>query len=161
MIAWFKKLFYIPKYGKVEECTMTARAVLTLCTVIAGLAAMGFSAYAYFSSTVSSGFTNITAATFQTVLTVQFDDENGAPVELHPGAEQTKWVELSKDQTYYIHIQRTPESTANTGFVIVTVAITTSLFYIVYKLIYTIIHLSSLPYTCVSLPSDTSAFSSF
>ena len=117
MKKWIRRLFYVPKYEKVEETTITARAILMLCTIVVGLAAMGISAYAYFSYTVSSESVSIKSASFETVLTVRLNDENGETVIVYSGSEQARWVELRKEHTYYVMLQRTQESTAKTGYV--------------------------------------------
>lgn len=116
----FKELFYVPKYGKVNEKVMLMQVVLSVSIIVMCLAAMSLSAYAFFSYNVTSGSNTITTANFATEVTVQIANENGEPVEVITSDDNSHTAELKANTTYYITLQPTDRSTAKTGFVIIT-----------------------------------------
>lgn len=58
------ELFYIPKYGKMKESAFLSRIAGSVTLIVLYLAAMSFAAFAYFSSSVTSGINTIKAASF-------------------------------------------------------------------------------------------------
>ena len=116
-------LFYSPKYGKIDDKTMMARVVTSVITVIFCLAAMGFAAYAYFSHDVDSGSNTLKAAKFETTISIEVKDENGTVIEtVTPITSNYKTfiADLKAGKTYTVTVQPTQQSTAKTGFLIVT-----------------------------------------
>lgn len=89
MRKFYRDFFYIPKYGKVQEKVMLTRVTMTVAIVIMCLAAMGFTAYAYFSCDVTSGFNTIQAANFASKI-VQITDKNGQTVEVKKRITHTR-----------------------------------------------------------------------
>ena len=114
----FHKFFYVPKYGKVQEHVLLARLIMMITVVIMCLAAMGITAYAYFSHNVTSGSSVIRTARFEADVQITITDANHTPVtvvkegKLHTATLQsgTYTVELTKGK-----------STAKTGFCIITI----------------------------------------
>lgn len=113
-----KELFYVPKYGKVREKVMIVQVAMSVSIIVMCLAAMSLSAYAFFSYNVTSASNTIQAANFEA--TVQIADENGEPVAVTPGGDNTHTAELKANTEYSITLQATDRSTAKTGFVIIT-----------------------------------------
>lgn len=118
MRKFYRDFFYIPKYGKVQEKVMLTRVTMTVAIVIMCLAAMGFTAYAYFSCDVTSGFNTIQAANFASKI-VQITDKNGQTVEVKK-TNNTYTAELKANEEYSIVLERADSSTAKTGFVVIT-----------------------------------------
>ena len=118
MRKFYRDFFYIPKYGKVQEKVMLTRVTMTVAIVIMCLAAMGFTAYAYFSCDVTSGFNTIQAANFATKI-VQITDENGQTVEVTK-TNNAYTAELKANEEYSIVLEHADSSTAKTGFVVIT-----------------------------------------
>jgi len=81
---------------------------------------MSLSAYAFFSYNVTSASNTIKAANFEAKVDVQIADENGEPVAVTTGGDNTHTAELKANTEYYITLQATDRSTAKTGFVIIT-----------------------------------------
>ena len=118
MRKFYRDFFYIPKYGKVQEKVMLTRVTMTVAIVIMCLAAMGFTAYAYFSCDVTSGFNTIQAANFASKI-VQITDKNGQAVEVKK-TNNTYTAELKANEEYSIVLEHADSSTAKTGFVVIT-----------------------------------------
>lgn len=108
MIKQMKKFFYIPKYGKMSEKAFTRNLVLSLSGIFLCMGVMALTAYAYYSSTVSSGVQRIQAASYN------------CEVHIDGTALQKKQLELPQG-TYSVTITRTADSTATTGFCVITV----------------------------------------
>ncbi len=120
-----KEFFFIPKHGKICEKVMLMRVVMTVAITIFCLAAMGITAYAYFSYNVTSGSNIIKAANFETKVQVQITDADGKAVDnsqitpitsnyknfIIKGLEVGKW--------YKFTITKSVRNTAQTGFIIV------------------------------------------
>ena len=102
-----RELFYVPKYGKVKERTLYARLSSSVTVIVLCMAAMGFTAYAYFSAGVTSGANTIKAASFDVEVTIQ----NGVTVE--PQADGSYLLAAG---TYQVTVERTQDSTAGTGY---------------------------------------------
>ena len=121
----YREFFYIPKYGKIREKVMLTRVVTTVAVIVFCLAAMGITAYAYFSYNITSGSNTIKAASFYTDVTVQITDADGKAVDnsqITPitsdhknfvvrGLEVGKW--------YKFTIVKSERNTAETGFIVV------------------------------------------
>lgn len=118
----YNEFFYIPKHGRVREKVMLTRIAMTVTIVIMCLAAMSITAYAYFSYNISSGSNIIKAAHFETKVSIQITDENGEAVDIKPITSnyQTHKVELNAGKSYTVTVTPTENSTAKTGFVVVT-----------------------------------------
>ena len=120
----YNEFFYIPKHGKVREKVMLTRIAMTVTIVIMCLAAMSITAYAYFSYNITSGSNIIKSASFYTDVTVQIAAEDGTAVDTittNTSDHKSHSAELSANKTYTITLKHNDRSTAQTGFVIVTV----------------------------------------
>ncbi len=119
----YNEFFYIPKHGKIREKVMLTRIVMTITIMVVCLAAMSFTAYAYFSYNVTSGSNIIKTANFETKVSIKITDENDAAVEINPITSNYKTFvteELEVGKYYTVTIEPTDNSTAKTGFVVVT-----------------------------------------
>ena len=118
----YNEFFYIPKHGKVLEKVMLTRIAMTVTIVIMCLAAMSITAYAYFSYNITSGSNIIKAAHFETKVSIQITDENEEAVDINPITSnyQTYKVGLDAGKIYTVTITPTENSTAKTGFVVIT-----------------------------------------
>ena len=120
MVNLFRKFFYVPQYGKIDDKVMVTRVITSVVTVILCLAAMGFSAYAYFSHDLTSATNTLKGAKFDAKVQMQLNDANGETVTVVTSNYKTHIAELKAGQTYFITAQHTSASTAKTGFLIVT-----------------------------------------
>ena len=116
----FKELFYVPKYGKVREKTMLAQVVATVTIIVICLAAMSFTAYAYFSHNVSSSHNIIKSANFETNVKIQIKTNTGETIPVITSNYKSHIANLQANTTYFLTLIPTERSTARTGFVIVT-----------------------------------------
>ncbi len=121
MRKFYDEFFYIPKHGKVREKVMLTRIATTVTVIMMCLAAMSFTAYAYFSCNITSGSSVIKSASFYTDVTVQITDASGNEVEVITSDYVSHFANgLKANQTYYITLKHTDRSTAQTGFVVLT-----------------------------------------
>ena len=115
----YNEFFYVPKHGKVREHVMMTRLAVTVVTMLLCLFAITLTAYAYFSYNVSSGFNVIKSANFEADVSIQITD-NESEVALNKIDNTTHTVCLEAGKTYSVTIDESGNSTANTGFCIVT-----------------------------------------
>lgn len=118
----YNEFFYVPKFGKIREKVMLAHVALTVVIMTACLAAMSLTAYAYFSYNITSDTNVIKAAKFEADVSVQITDENGETVPVNKADSKTHTAVLSAGTTYYVTLKESGNSTAKTGFCIVTAA---------------------------------------
>ena len=116
----YNEFFHVSKHGKIREKVILTRVVTAVSVVVMCLAAMSFSAYAYFSHNVTSGSNIIKAAAFLTDVQVRITDTNGTSVDVITTDYKSHVVELQANQPYYVTLQHTERSTAKTGFIIIT-----------------------------------------
>lgn len=111
----YNEYFYIPKEGKIREKVMIVRVAVTVIIMIACLAAMSFTAYAYFSHDVTSASNIIRSADFDVLVTVdpESQTENGS-------------YKLTGGSSYTVNLEK--DGTASTGFCIVEVTVGTETF---------------------------------
>lgn len=122
----FKEFFYVPKYGKVREKAMLAHVALSVIIIVMCLVAMCGTAYAFFSCNITSGSSIIKIANFETQVAVQVIDNEGNVVDnsqITPMTSDHKNFRiegLEVGKYYTVTITHTSNSTAKTGFVVVT-----------------------------------------
>lgn len=109
----FNKYFYVLKQEKICEKKILISVFLSVIIAISCLAAMGMSAYAYFSCSITSSSNIVKTAVFDVRVTVT--DQNGDAVAVT--GEKEAVAELKAWETYNVEIE--PVGTANTGFVII------------------------------------------
>ncbi|MBR2012852.1 MAG: hypothetical protein IJ995_01370 [Clostridia bacterium] len=66
----YDEFFRIPKLGKIREKVMLTRVVTTAVIIVMCLAAMGITAYAYFSCNIASCSNKIKAASFEATVSI-------------------------------------------------------------------------------------------
>lgn len=105
----YNKYFYVPKHGKISDKVMLVRVACSLAVMIACLLAMSITAYAYFSSSVTSGGNVISSANYDLDIKIV-----GAAID---GSEINHTAETPNK--YEVKIALGEENTATTGFCIV------------------------------------------
>ena len=60
----YEEYLYVPEDGKIKEKVFIMRVAVAIVCMVCCLSAMGFSAYAFFSSSITSGSNTIMAATY-------------------------------------------------------------------------------------------------
>lgn len=117
----YNKFFHIPKYGRICDRVIRTRLTLTFTVIIMCLAAMSITAYSYFSYNITSNSNIIKAAYFEAMASIQITGENGKTVDINPitSSHQTHKIELEAG-TYTVVVAPTENSTAKTGFVVIT-----------------------------------------
>ena len=60
----YEEYLHVPKEGKIKEKVFIMRVFVAIVCIIFCLSAMGFSAYAFFASSITSGSNTIVAATY-------------------------------------------------------------------------------------------------
>ena len=112
MIKLCKNLFYKPKYGSDADSMILRRLFSTVTVVFVSLAAISFSAYAFFSYSVTSTTNTLQASNFATTVTIQGSDgfSTQGKIQKHTFNPGMYTVTISAD-----------DNTTGTGFGIVTV----------------------------------------
>jgi len=112
----YTEYFYVPKDGKIGDKVMLTRVVTTVIIMLFCLAAMSFTAYAYFSYNVTSEYNIIKSANFDATITVS---DNGTPVTVTNAGNNEYRVDLEEGKTYDVTVTKEISSTAETGFCVV------------------------------------------
>lgn len=115
----YNEYFHIPKQGKIRDKVMLVRVVLTAFVMIACLGAMSITAYAYFSYNVTSGSNMIKAADFNANVSIYITDPSNTAVPVTQSDDKTYSANLTAG-TYTVKLTK-GESTAKTGFCIITI----------------------------------------
>lgn len=115
----FHEYFHIPKNGKIRDKVIIGRLVVTVVATLVCLIVMGLSAYAYFTHDVISANNVIKAANFETNVKIQITDENGEAIQVITSNYKSHLAELKANTKYFITLNPTERSTAQTGFVVV------------------------------------------
>lgn len=113
----YNEFFCIEKDGKIREKAILVRAVATVTVIVACLFAMGFTAYAHFSSSVSSDVNVIRAANFEAKIKIINEENN----EVQPSHTQYGIYTFALASGNYTVMLEMGDSTASTGFCIVTI----------------------------------------
>ena len=72
------KCFHVPKDGYVSEVILMNRITSTICFILVCLGVMGFSAYAFFSSDISSSPNKVVAASYDVAVEIFAEGSNVA-----------------------------------------------------------------------------------
>ena len=109
----YNEYFYVPKEGKVREKVLFSRITVSVIIMLVWLSAMGFTAYAYFNCSVTSGMNTITSATYG--METEIVESENLQTKLEPSMQEgmvsTYNVEAG---VYYISLKAT--GTASTGY---------------------------------------------
>lgn len=115
-----KSLLYefmnVHKQKRVRESVMLARISASVFLIVACLAAMSFTAYAYFTCTVSSGITPLQSANFHADISIIAPDRS--PIPLTPTGDGRFQAFLAGGNRYTVTLTAT--GTAETGFCVIT-----------------------------------------
>ena len=118
----YNEFFYVSEGENVRDKVILTRVVVMVTTVIVCLAAMSFSAYAYFSYNITSDSQIVKAARFEADVLIHITDDYGEAlvVDTTTNDHQTHKVVLEAGKVYTVTIMPTENSTAKTGFMVVT-----------------------------------------
>ncbi len=126
MRKFYNEFFYIPKQGKICDRVMLTRVTMTIVIMVMCLLAMSITAYAFFSYNLNYKFNIIKSAHFETQVQIQTFDEEGNVAEnsqIFPITSDHKYFiikGLEVGKYYNITITPSENSTAKTGFVVIT-----------------------------------------
>ncbi len=112
----YEEYFSVPKEGKIREKVMLTRAAVTVAVILFCLAAMSFSAFAYFSHGVVSGISVIKAARFEADVSVTATEESVEQPTVAVVDSKTVTAQLKAGVKYTFSITAGENSTAKTGF---------------------------------------------
>lgn len=112
----YLEYFHIPEYGKIREKAFLGRIAASVSFIVICLFAMGITAYAYFSASVITPANTLTAANYKLCFQVNGVETEEAGFVL---AENP-----SEEVEYKITATLAPDSTATTGYCVVTVDFT-------------------------------------
>lgn len=117
MKSFLDEFFYTHKQKRVRESVMLARISVSVFLIVACLAAISFTAYAYFTCTVSSSIMELQSANFHADITVTAAP-NTPPIPLTPTGDGRFQVFLNNNVEYSVTLTR--NGTAETGFCVIT-----------------------------------------
>ncbi len=115
----YEEYFYIPEDGKIRDKVMVVRVAVTVAVMLACLFAMTFSAYAYFSHSVTSDSNVIKSADYD--LTVIVKNDADPSTELTPSAPRTYTFDGTNAGIYTVTL--TKAGKAKTGFCVIEVTV--------------------------------------
>lgn len=115
----YEEYFYIPEDGKIRDKVMVVRVAITVAVMLACLFAMTFSAYAYFSHSVTSDSNVIKSADYDLTVIVKNDADPSA--ELTPSAPRTYTFDGTNAGIYTVTLTKAGE--AKTGFCVIEVTV--------------------------------------
>ena len=115
----YEEYFYIPEDGKIRDKVMVVRVAITVAVMLACLFAMTFSAYAYFSHSVTSDSNVIKSADYD--LTVIVKNDADPSTELTPSAPRTYTFDGTNAGIYTVTLTKAGE--AKTGFCVIEVTV--------------------------------------
>lgn len=102
----YEEYLYVPEDGKIKEKVFIMRVAVAIVCMVCCLSAMGFSAYAFFTSSITSGSNTIVAATYGAEITVARDDNN-PQTKVTPTVNQTIHTYSLVKGTYHVVIKAT------------------------------------------------------
>ena len=118
-----KDLFYIPKYGKMSEKAFLSNITLSIIGIVLCLSTMALTAYAYFSWSLTTPTQTIQAGFYDCAVTIQAMEEDGVTVQSDVDQITLEGDEINLEPGHYqILIEKTQDSTASTGFCVITVS---------------------------------------
>lgn len=115
----YEEYFYIPEDGKIRDKVMVVRVAVTVAVMLACLFAMTFSAYAYFSHSVTSDSNVIKSADYDLTIIVKNDADPST--ELTPSAPRTYTFDGTNAGIYTVTLTKAGE--AKTGFCVIEVTV--------------------------------------
>lgn len=102
----YEEYLHVPEDGKIREKVFIARIAVAIVCVVCCLSAMGFSAYAFFTSSITSGSNTIVAASYGAEITVA-GDENTPQTKVTPTVNQTIHTFSLVKGSYHVVIKAT------------------------------------------------------
>ena len=120
----YNDFFGISEHGRISEKAMLMRISVTIIIMLLCLAAMSFSAFAYFSHDITSSANIIKAASFEAKVSVHTVNTNGTttPVSAITSNYKSHKAFLEAGNLYTVTVSPTENNSAKTGFIIVSAA---------------------------------------
>ena len=114
MKKWYKEYFYIAPEGSVREKVMLSRITVSIVLILVCMAAMSFTAYAYFTSSISSASTILQSAVYD----LEISQPAGA-IEVNG----LQYIEnnTGQDAVYTFEVSKGAKNTATVGYIKITV----------------------------------------
>ena len=106
----YEEYLHVPEDGKIREKVFIARIAVAIVCVVCCLSAMGFSAYAFFTSSITSGSNTIVAASYGVGVAIASSEDT----PLTAKADNPLSYEAVGAGTYTVSINAT--GTASTGY---------------------------------------------
>ncbi len=115
----YDEFFRVPKHAKIREKVMLTRVAMSVAVIVMCLFAMGVTAYAYFTHTITSDYNIIKTANFKTAIEVFIEDSEGKEeVKLITSNNKTFTTDDLKVGKFYT-VKIKPAGSAKTGFVVI------------------------------------------
>lgn len=115
----YDEFFRVPKHAKIREKVMLTRVAMSVAVIVMCLFAMGVTAYAYFTHTITSDYNIIKTANFKTAIEVFIEDSEGKEeVKLITSNDKTFTTDDLKVGKFYT-VKIRPTGSAKTGFVVI------------------------------------------
>ena len=121
MKEFFNKYFFTQKREKINDKVLLTRMIITICVIILCLAVMAITAYAYFTSDVSSNSNTIKTSVFDANVSISSVTKADNDITVQKESLSLYTATLQPNTEYTITIEKTENCTANTGFCIITV----------------------------------------
>ena len=118
----YDEMVHHSKEGVIKEKDMLMRTAITVSALVICLLAMSLSAFAYFTSNLSSYGSTITTANFEAHISMQLVNSEGKVTDIYPITSDYKSykVKMEADNRYKVIVTPTSQNTAKTGFVVIT-----------------------------------------
>lgn len=112
----YNKYFRLPVSGRMSDNLFMIRITVTICVIILMLAAMTFTSYAYFSSSISSAKNVIKASSYKLAVTPPVDTDVTVLAEWGEGSYLLDNSGGSVDKVYSFNLTDVVESIATVGY---------------------------------------------
>ena len=109
----YNEYFHVPKEGKVREKVLFSRITVAVIIMLIWMSAIGFTAYAYFTCSVTSGINTITSATYG--METEIVDSDDSQTKLEPSS-QDGMTSIYEVGAGVYNITLTATGTATTGY---------------------------------------------
>ncbi|MBQ8558588.1 MAG: hypothetical protein IJ439_01175 [Tyzzerella sp.] len=106
----YQEYFHIPEDGKIREKVFISRVVVAVVGILVWMSAMGFTAYAYFTCSVTSGKNTITSAMYALDITAPEGVPEGS------GSYTLDNSKGAENKDYQFVLKKSDSATASVGY---------------------------------------------
>lgn len=110
MKKMYEEYFRVSENGKIREKVFVSRIVVAVIGILVWMSAIGFTAYAYFTSSITSSSNTIEAATYSTEIVIK----DASDVEMTPTVDNIDYIYGLGSGTYAVTIKALGNAT--TGY---------------------------------------------